>query len=287
MGVTTALGSGVGGGPGSSAPGPTADNGPMTNLSLALVQNIAGHDPRANLDTIVRAINDAARAGARLVVLPEAAMAGFGADLRDVAEPLDGPFATGVRRAAREAGVVAVVGMFTPAGARVRNTLLVTDGRGEDGVEERYDKIHLYDAFGFRESATVEAGDRTVVVEVDGVRIGLATCYDLRFGAHFTALGRAGAQLVVVPASWAGGPGKAEQWDVLTRARALDGQAWLAACDQAWVEPGARDLGVGLSRVVDPLGHVEAALGEGPGMLRHDVDLERVAQVRRALPVLD
>ncbi|WP_130864593.1 carbon-nitrogen hydrolase family protein [Acidipropionibacterium timonense] len=259
----------------------------MTNLSLALVQFIAGHDPRANLDTIVGAIDDAARAGARLVVLPEAAMAGFGADLRDVAEPLDGPFATGVRRAAREAGVVAVVGMFTPAGARVRNTLLVTDGRGEDGVEERYDKIHLYDAFGFRESATVEAGDRTVVVEVDGVRIGLATCYDLRFGAHFTALGRAGAQLVVVPASWAGGPGKAEQWDVLTRARALDGQAWLAACDQAWIEPGARDLGVGLSRVVDPLGHVDAALGEGPGMLRHVIDLERVAQVRRALPVLD
>lgn len=88
--------------------------------------------------------------------------------------------------------------MFTPADdGRVRNTLLVTG----PGVEEQYDKIHLFDAFGFAESDTVAPGDRPVTVTVDGVTVGLATCYDLRFAGLFQTLGDAGAQLVVVPAS--------------------------------------------------------------------------------------
>ena len=228
-------------------------------------------------------------AGAVIAALPEATLAPFDAPLRELAQPLDGPFATGIREAARARGVTVVVGTLTPAesGERVRNTLLVTG----PGVEERYDKIHLYDAYGSRESELVEPGDRIVTVDVPTpsgpLRIGLATCYDVRFADQFTALGRAGAQLVVLPASWGEAPGKAEQWDLLVRARAHDAQAWLLACDQAWTPPrGKAALGIGRSALLDPSGGVRARLDHAPGLLVGDIDLEAVTATRRRVPLL-
>ncbi|GAA3439886.1 hypothetical protein GCM10018954_095070 [Kutzneria kofuensis] len=119
------------------------------------------------------------------MVFPEAAMARFGIPLGGLAQPLDGPWASAVRDIAKRHDVLVVAGMFTPSDdGRVRNTLLVTGL----GVDEHYDKIHLFDAFGFAESATVAPGDRSVTVEVDGVGIGVATCYDLRFPQLFQKL---------------------------------------------------------------------------------------------------
>ena len=110
--------------------------------------------------------------------------------------------------------------MFTPGtaddGGKVRNTLLVT-GRG---IEASYDKIHLFDAFGFAESDTVDAGTEPVTFELDGVTFGLATCYDIRFPGLFTENADRGADVNIVCASWGSGPGKAEQWKLLARARA-------------------------------------------------------------------
>nr|MDQ2710321.1 nitrilase [Actinomycetota bacterium] len=204
----------------------------MTRLIVAAAQLSSGPDPAANLELVTDAIAAAAVRGARLVATPEASMACFGSDLHAVAEPMDGPWAIAVRAAASEHAITAVVGMFEPADdTRVFNTLLVAR---PDGSAASYRKIHLYDAFGARESAVVAAGESLVRVSVEGVSVGLATCYDVRFADQFSALGRAGAELVVLPSSWGDGPGKAEQWDLLTRARAADAQAWLLACDQAW-----------------------------------------------------
>ena len=117
----------------------------MTLLRVAAAQVTAGPAPDANLATATAAVRRAAADGASLVVLPEAVLASFGTDLRAVAEPLDGPFATGLRKVAAELGVVVVAGVFEPSGdGRVHNTLLVTG----PGVETSYRKIHLYDAFG-------------------------------------------------------------------------------------------------------------------------------------------
>ena len=117
--------------------------------------------------------------------------------------------------------------------------------------------------------------------------VGLATCYDVRFADQFTRLGRRGAQVVLVPASWGDGPGKAEQWDLLTRARAADAQAWLVGVDQAWRRPwGKAPLGIGRSVVVDPMGAVRQRLDAGPGMLLADLDVETVRQARERVPVL-
>jgi predicted amidohydrolase len=256
----------------------------MTSLRVAAAQIGTGADPVANLVTATEAVRRAAAAGAELVVLPEATLAAFGTDLRVVAEPLDGPFATGLRKLATELGVVIVAGLFEPADdGRVHNTLLATG----PGVEASYRKIHLYDAFGSRESDLVAPGKDLVTIEVGGVLVGLATCYDLRFADQFTALGRAGAQLIVVPASWGAGPGKEEQWDLLTRARAADAQAWLLACDQPWTPPKGTDpLGIGRTALVDPQGHTRSHLGPDPDLLLATVDTDLVTTVRARVPIL-
>ncbi|MDE2579876.1 MAG: hypothetical protein KGL46_13820 [Hyphomicrobiales bacterium] len=254
-------------------------------MRVAAAQISSGPDVGENLASALAAVERAAAAGAQLVALPEAAMFWFGGPLAPIAEPLDGPYASALRAAARRLGVVIVAGMFEPAAdGRVHNTLLATG----PGVETFYRKIHLYDAFGARESDTVAPGDQYVHFNFDGVRIGLATCFDLRFARQFSALAHAGAQLIVAPASWGEGPGKTQQWDLVTRARAADSQCWLLACGQAWRQPQApAPLGVGRSRIVDPLGEVRAQLSTAPDVLVYDVDLEMIADVRARLPLLD
>ncbi|MFI6679267.1 carbon-nitrogen hydrolase family protein [Kribbella sp. NPDC050470] len=256
----------------------------MTLLRVAAAQVSAGPDPVANLATATDAVRRAAADGASLVVLPEAVLACFGTDLRTVAEPLDGPFATGLRKVAADLGVVVVAGLFEPADdGRVHNTLLVTG----PGVETSYRKIHLYDAFGSRESDTVAPGKELVTFGYGDVTVGLATCYDLRFADQFTALGRLGAELVVVPASWGAGPGKEEQWDLLTRARAADAQAWVLACGQAYVPPvGTDPLGIGRSSLTTPLGQTASRLGAAADILHGVVDTSVVSGVRQRVPIL-
>lgn len=256
----------------------------MTSLRVAAAQIGAGPDPVANLATATDAVRRAAAAGAELVALPEATLAAFGTDLRAVAEPLDGPFATGLRKVAAELGVVVIAGLFEPASdGRVHNTLLAT---GPD-VETSYRKIHLYDAFGSRESDLVAPGNELVTFELRGLTVGLATCYDLRFAAQFTELGRAGAHLIVVPASWGAGPGKEEQWDLLTRARAADAQSWLLACDQPWTPPtGSDPLGIGRSVLADPLGRISTRLAAAPDLLLATVNDTLPSTTRESVPIL-
>jgi predicted amidohydrolase len=240
-----------------------------------LCQLTSSDDPQVNLGLLREGVAAAAAGGARIVVFPEAAMARFGAPLGPIAEPLDGPWARAVAEIAEEHGVLIVAGMFTPAdGGRVRNTLLIT-GLGE---HRGYHKIHLYDAFGFRESATVAPGDELVTFDLDGVRFGVATCYDVRFPELFRALADAGAAAVLMPTSWGAGEGKEEQWEVLVRARALDSGCWVVGCGQA--DPAASGTvvnpkaptGIGHSLVADGFGRVHARLGADPETVVVDVD---------------
>lgn len=258
-------------------------------LRIGLAQVSSGTDPAANLRIIERHVSDASALGVDVVVFPEAMMCRFGVPLAEIAEPISGNWARAVDEIAAEAGVTVVAGMFTPGdGPRVRNTLLIT------GPETRthYDKIHLYDAFGYSESDTVSAGDHLVTAEVKGVTIGFATCYDIRFPAMIQELAAAGADLVVVSASWGAGEGKVDQWTLLARARALDSTTFVAACGQAdpaasgEINTGTAPLGVGHSLVCDPSGAVVGQLGSGPDLLVADVDTAAVLCVRDSLPVL-
>lgn len=258
-------------------------------MKIALAQLVSGADPSANLDQVAELTARAAGAGADLVLFPEATMRAFGRSLTDIAEPLDGPWATRLRAVAADRGLVVVAGMFTPRDdGRVTNTLLVTG----PGVEAHYDKIHLFDAFGFAESDTVAPGAELVLVQVAGVVVGLTTCYDVRFPGLFGTLADRGAQVIALCASWGAGPGKVDQWELLVRARALDCTTFIAAVGQAdpatrGIRPaGSSPTGIGHSMMVSPSGVVLAELGAEPGLLLTEIDPAEVDDVRRLLPVL-
>ena len=253
-------------------------------VKVGLAQIRSGVNKDKNNEQIIQTIKNAAKQKVDILVFPEAAQVSFEAVLKDEAEPLDGPFATLIRSYAAKYDMMIVAGMFEPANdGRIRNKLIITG----KNTEATYQKVHLYDAFGSRESDLVEAGSDYLVLDTVFGKIGFAICYDLRFAEQFTAMGRKGAKLIIVPASWGDGPEKAEQWDLLVRARAADSEAWLIACDQAWQPPkGTAPLGIGLSSIVDPTGSVRARLASEAELLVFDINLGNVEAIRARIPIL-
>lgn len=258
-------------------------------MKIALAQIVSGRDLVANLELVRTHTVTAAAAGCDMIIFPEATMRAFGHHLVSIAEPTTGPWASTVRALAEEHQIAVLVGMFTPGdGPRVRNTLYAAG----PGWQAAYDKIHLFDAFGFVESDTVTAGATPTVIDVAGVRVGLATCYDLRFPALFTTLAERGAQVIVLAASWGAGPTKIDQWGLLVRARALDSTTFVIACGQGDPAEAGVDAvagaptGVGHSLAVDPLGRVIAQIGAAPEMIMVEIDPADVGSARTTLPVL-
>ena len=205
-------------------------------MRVALAQIRSGTEPAANLDLVEDYTRRAADAGAGWCCSPRRRCAGSACRWPRSPNRWTARGRRASRQIAERAGIVVVAGMFVPAvargRARVTNTLIATG----PGVDAHYDKIHLYDAFGFTESNTVAPGREPVVitVEVDGVNVGLTLCYDVRFPELYVELARRGAQLITVHASWGTGPGKLEQWTLLARARAIDTTGFVAAVDQAY-----------------------------------------------------
>ena len=216
------------------------------------------------------------------MVLPEAFARDFGeagSALGPYAEPLDGPFVKALTGLAAATGAAWVAGMFERAEDEERplNTLVLAD---EEGVSS-YRKIHLYDSFGYHESATITPGPiEPTVVDVRGVKVGLMTCYDLRFPELARELAARGADVLVVPAAWVAGELKVDHWRTLLRARAIENTVWVLGAGQ----PGPRYTGH--SMVVAPDGEVLAEAGTEDAVLEAVVDLARIEQVRRTNPSL-
>lgn len=254
-------------------------------MRIALAQVDSGTDKARNLARVREATERAADDGARLVVFPEYSMYEkkmVDATFASAAEPLDGRFATGVREVAARRGVTVAVGIVERAAGDGRpfNTVLVV---GPDGQTlARYRKVHLFDSAGFRESAAIHPADDlgAVTFAVDGLTAGLMTCYDLHFPEMGRVLADAGAGLVLVCSSWVPGPGKADQWAVLARARAIENGCFVAAVSQT------PPVSIGRSLLVDPMGTVLGRLGEAPEVAAFSIDPELVAATRARNPSL-
>jgi predicted amidohydrolase len=196
------------------------------------------------------------------------------------AQALDGPFVEGVRQSAEAAGLVAVFGLVEAAdGERFRNTAVAVSA---DGVIATYRKTHLYDAFGADESTWVEPGalEPPETFLLGDLRVGLQTCYDLRFPEVTRVLADAEVDLVLVPSDWVPGPGKVHHWRTLLTARAIENTVFVASAGQIPPE------GVGTSLVLDPAGATLAELGEERGVVVADLDPARIHEVRAANPAL-
>ncbi|MGN9782667.1 carbon-nitrogen hydrolase family protein [Nonomuraea sp. ZG12] len=251
---------------------------------IALCQIPVSPDPAANLTRVREAL--AGAEGADLAIFPEATLTRYGRRISELAEPLDGPFVSGLAEAAREHGLAVIAGTFEPGAGRVHNTAVAIDRDGE--IKGAYRKIHLFDSFGAKESELVAPGAEPTVVELAGIRVGLVTCYDIRFPELTRALVDRGAEMFAVIAAWGSGPLKEDHWVTLVRARALENTMWTAAVGQAPNPAEAKDgYGVGHSMLVDPLGVVRADLGASPGVQVVHLDLEATASYRATLPCLE
>lgn len=253
-------------------------------LTVAVAQFGATTDKAANRESVTKLVEDAVGTGADLVVLPENAMYSNPdptADTSAERETTSGEFATLVGELAKRHGVTIVAGMtaINEANPKGINTLLIV---GPDGAQiDKYEKVHLYDAFGYRESDRVEAASfRPVTFELGGLTFGAMTCYDLRFPEMARALVDAGADALILPAAWAVGPGKEDHWTTLLRARAIENTVYVVAAGQSGPHC------TGLSMVIDPMGVVVANAGEVAGTATTRIDPERVEAVRAKNPSL-
>ncbi|HEY3732972.1 MAG TPA: carbon-nitrogen hydrolase family protein [Streptosporangiaceae bacterium] len=258
-------------------------------MRVALCQIPVSTDPAVNLDRVRAALFEAAGQRADLAVFPEGTQARFGSDLRSIAEPPEGAFGKEIAETAGQVGIAVVVGTFEPApDGRVHNTAVAIDAAGQRVAA--YRKIHVFDAFGQRESDLVAPGSEPVVVDLAGLRVGILTCYDVRFPELARTLVDRGAELLVIPAAWATGLFKEEHWVTLVRARAIENTVWVAAAGQVPDpdEPLTRaPTGVGRSLLVDPMGVTRLDLGPHPLVAVGDVDTALTARVRAELPCLD
>ncbi|WP_448390511.1 carbon-nitrogen hydrolase family protein [Microbacterium aurum] len=252
-------------------------------VGIAVAQFAPTADTAANLRTIADLTARAAARGAKVVLFPEYAsyfVDPFDPSLAAHAEDLDGPFAQTLREIARRHGVVVVAGLVERGeGERVRNAVIAVDAEGLRAVSR---KLHLYDAFGQRESDWVEPGEITdpQTFEVGGLRFALMTCYDLRFPEVARRLADAGAHVVLVAAEWVRGPLKEHHWRTLLHARAIENTLYVAGADHP------PPLGVGASVVVDPQGVEIAGIGTGTDVAIAFADAGSVERVRRVNPAL-
>ncbi|MFI6574335.1 carbon-nitrogen hydrolase family protein [Nocardiopsis sp. NPDC050513] len=269
-------------------------------VRVAVAQFAPGQDKAENARSVAELAARGAAEGADVVLLPEYAM--FTAPRTDhryvkAAEPLGGPFLEAAADTARSEGVHLVLGVNETVGGtggpdgavepdaggatHFANTLVALGPDG--GRVALYRKIHLYDAFGVRESDVVRPGpiETPETFTVDGVVFGLQTCYDLRFPEVTRRIADAGAHVLLLAAQWVPGPLKEDHWRTLARARAIENTVYVAAAGQSG------PTGAGNSMVVDPMGTTVAALGEHPfAVASAEVSAARVEEVRAVNPAL-
>ena len=256
----------------------------MTSVAVAVAQFAPTADEVANLAVMTTLVETAAARGAQVVVFPEYSsyfVDPFDSSLREHAQSIDGPFTAALIALASRFGIHIVAGLLEVGGdeRRVRNAVVAVNA---SGIVATYRKLHLYDAFGQRESDWVEPGELGTpeTFQVGGLSFGLMTCYDVRFPEVGRVLADAGADVFLVPAEWVRGPLKEHHWRTLLHARAIENTVFVAAADHP------PPLGVGNSMIVDPQGVEIAAIGTATDIAVAHLDVEAVARVRLVNPAL-
>jgi len=264
----------------------------MTIFKAAAVQMRSGTSVERNAETFEAMVREAAANGAQYIQTPEMTgalmrdRASLKASLRDDAGD---PIASAARRLARELGVHIHVGSTAiSAGDKIANRAFLV---GPDGADIAvYDKIHMFDVDldngeSWRESATYQPGECTVVAELPFASIGMSVCYDLRFPQLFRAQALAGAEVLTTPAAFTRQTGEAH-WHVLLRARAIENGAWVISAAQGGTHEDGRET-YGHSIVIDPWGRIVAEADHAdPAIVYAEIDTTASAEARKKIPNL-
>lgn len=266
----------------------------MRALKLALIQMRSGTDPVQNLEDAEAMIREAASQGARFVLTPETttlvqrdAKAAFALLQTAEQEPARSRFSA----LAKELEIDLLIGSMALKGGADGRAVNRSHLFGPDGaLTATYDKIHMFDVqLGggetYSESTNYAPGDRAVLVEAAGAKLGLSICYDVRFAALYRQLAQAGAEMIAVPAAFTRPTGRAH-WEILLRARAIETGAFILAPAQGGHHDDGRNTW-GRSMVVGPWGEIIAQLEhDEPGVLMAEIDLDEVASARARIPAL-
>ncbi|MGZ4792649.1 MAG: carbon-nitrogen family hydrolase [Ilumatobacteraceae bacterium] len=242
----------------------------------AIQHDIVWCDREANFAHLAPMIAGAAATGARLILLSETFSTGFATDRDDLGEPEGGPSSQFLVDQARRHGVwiggsCPEIAAGSPADdQRPHNTLVLA---APDGTQHRYRKIHPFTYGG--ETKHFRAGDQFVTVDVEGLRVTLFVCYDLRFADEFWQLAD-DTDVYLVPANWP--EARRLPWTALLQARAIENQAYVIGCNRVGTGNGLAYSGD--SRIIDPLGEVLAAAAQTESILLADITAERVVEVR-------
>jgi deaminated glutathione amidase len=257
----------------------------MSKVAIAQVQSST--DKKLNLRSALALIRAARSSGAELIAFPEFLMAfspgsQSAEELTQIAETTDGPFVAALRAAAKAAGIAVLATIYeTFAGAnRVFDSAVWIDAQGN--VPSVYRKLHLYDAFGFKESDKFHPGtDVAPLVQLGEIRFGTMICYDLRFPEMARLLALQGTNVLAAPSGWVQGELKVDHWQTMIKARALENGCFVVAPDQVG------NIYIGHSMIVDPLGRTLIDLGEKEGLEVIELDLDLVRETRAKLPLLE
>lgn len=265
---------------------------PVDTIEVAAVQLSTQDDIAENLSFARSMVREAARRGARIAVLPEnLAFMGSEKRKRALAEPLERGFRVfeSLSMAASDAEVWVIAGGIPEKSDdpnRPYNTCAVFSPDGS--LVAAYRKMHLFDVdlpdgTRFAETDACTRGESVVCVDVEGMRVGLSICYDLRFPELYRRLAEMGAEVVVVPSAFTVTTGK-DHWHVLVRARAIENQVYMVAPAQFGTHPKRTTYGKTI--IVDPWGTVVAQCSDGVGMCLHAIDRGYLREVRTSLPAL-
>ncbi len=245
-----------------------------------------------NIKTALSIAESAARAGAGLIVLPEYTdYLGPAEGVDEVAEPIPGQASQLFSEFAARFGVTLVAGSCWERSAddsqRLHNTVTVFTSSG--GLAASYRKLHLFDVEldgveQASESRRITPGDRIVTAELDGLKLGVATCYDLRFPEIFRIQALAGSRILTIPSAFRERTGR-DHWETLLRTRAIENQCYVVAANQVGID-GRGVSYFGRSLIVDPWGIVLACAPDEPGFILAPIDAARQDRLRQDMPVL-
>ena len=261
-------------------------------LRVACLQLSPGDDLAGNIDAAVRLANDAARQGARFVLLPEYAflLHGSGRVMRERALAEAGhPALQAMREFAQASRCWTLIGSLsvTTDDERLANRSLLIDDEGR--IAARYDKLHMFDAAlpggrTIRESSSYRPGRSAAAADTPWGRVGLSICYDLRFPQLYRALAKGGCRFLTVPSAFMQSTG-ALHWHALLRARAIENACFVLAPATCGTHPGPHAT-FGHSLVVGPGGDVLADGGTDSGVVLADIDPAAADRARQAIPSL-
>ncbi len=263
-------------------------------MKIAAIQMTSGDDMAANIAALEPLLASAAKQGAKFIATPENT---FYMRREGTAAMADVPMAQheGVRyaqAAAKQRGIWLLIGSIRAREDGMekpynRSILIAPTG----DIAAHYDKLHLFDVTlpngqNYRESSQALAGEKPVLAEMDGLKLGMSICYDVRFPNLYRMLALEGAQMLAIPSAFTR-PTGAAHWHVLLRARAIENACYVIAPAQCGVHPGGRET-YGHSLIIDPWGEILAeASADEPGVIIAEISAERVAEVRSQIPVLE